>query len=185
VLAAVRDTFRVSSDGQRQLRVGNAEREATLERLRDAHAEGRLDIDEFYARLDTVYDAKTYGELDAVVADLPAAGLTRLSSPPAGRAATKPPSPDPPARPAPAELTAAGALAAMPAPLRAAWVTWATAVSINFVIWALISILGRDFIYPWPLWVAGPWGVINLGMTATWWLNRKQPPEAQQLPPGS
>lgn len=184
----------MDADDRRELRVGDAEREATLERLRDAHGEGRIDAAELYARLDAVYAAKTYGELETVVADLPATGLTRFPAPPAGRRtatrstpngpATTPPPAVPPTGP-PKGPSAAGVLAAMPAPLRAAWVTWATAVSINFVIWALISILGREVIYPWPLWVAGPWGVINLGMTATWWLNRNQPPEAQQLPPGS
>lgn len=193
------DTWRVDEDPRRQLRIGHAERESSLERLRDAHAEGRLDTAEFYARLDAVYDAKTYADLDALVADLPTSGLVRYPSAPPSQqrpttamstAPTAPTAPTawsrpapatPPARP-PTPRTAAGALAAMPAALRGVWVTWATAVAINVVVWALVSILTSDWIYPWPLWVAGPWGVVNLGMTATWWLNRK-PPEAPQLPP--
>lgn len=181
---------------RRQLRIGHAERESSLERLRDAHAEGRLDTDEFYARLDAVYDAKTYADLDALVADLPTSGLVRYpSAPPVPRrpAATSSTSPSrsTPANP-PTPRTTAGALAAMPAALRAVWVTWATAVAINVVVWALVSILTTDWLYPWPLWVAGPWGVVNLGMTATWWLNRGHdgapkisPPESPRLPPAA
>ncbi len=39
--------------------------------LREQHLAGRLDSDEFETRLDLSYAAKTYGELDALVADLP------------------------------------------------------------------------------------------------------------------
>lgn len=69
-------------DAQRrpELRAGDAEREVTLERLRAAHAEGRLDVDEFYSRMDDVYTARTFGDLDAILADLPAAGSS--ASPP-------------------------------------------------------------------------------------------------------
>jgi hypothetical protein len=39
--------------------------------LRDAHAEGRLDLDEFMERTGAAYSAKTWGELDGLTADLP------------------------------------------------------------------------------------------------------------------
>jgi DUF1707 SHOCT-like domain len=41
------------------------------ERLRNAAAEGRLLAEELEHRLGAVFSARTYGELDAVVADLP------------------------------------------------------------------------------------------------------------------
>jgi hypothetical protein len=41
------------------------------ELLRHGTAEGRLTADEFDERLDALYAARTYGELDALVADLP------------------------------------------------------------------------------------------------------------------
>lgn len=167
----------MDADARGHLRAGDAERESTLDRLRDAHAEGRLDVREFYARLDAVYEAKTFAELDSIVRDLPATGLVRYPAAPTRRPATRPPEPS-----APTPLTSAGALAAMPAALRGAWLTWATAVSINVVVWALVSILGTEWIYPWPLWVAGPWGIVNAGMTTTWWLNRK-PPDSASRPP--
>lgn len=53
------------------LRVGDSEREQTADRLRSAHGEGRLDADEFQERIGRCYEAKTVGELQDLVADLP------------------------------------------------------------------------------------------------------------------
>jgi hypothetical protein len=54
------------------LRASDADREATADRLRQHHIDGRLDQDEFQARLDRCYDAKTVGELAELTRDLPA-----------------------------------------------------------------------------------------------------------------
>jgi Domain of unknown function (DUF1707) len=43
--------------------------------LRHATVEGRLSADELEERLEALYAARTYGEVDALVADLPAASL--------------------------------------------------------------------------------------------------------------
>ena len=53
------------------LRASDADRERIAERLRNGHAEGRLDTAEFQERLERCYEAKTFGELDALVRDLP------------------------------------------------------------------------------------------------------------------
>jgi hypothetical protein len=53
------------------LRASDADREHVAERLRHATAEGRLTADELEDRLAALFAAKTYGELDALVADLP------------------------------------------------------------------------------------------------------------------
>jgi hypothetical protein len=53
------------------LRAADADREATGERLRRHHAEGRLDSEELQERIDRCYDAKTVGELDQLLTDLP------------------------------------------------------------------------------------------------------------------
>ncbi len=53
------------------LRAGDADREATADRLRRSHSEGRIDSEEFATRIDRCYDAKTMGQLDRLVADLP------------------------------------------------------------------------------------------------------------------
>ena len=58
--------------GRDRLRASDADREQVAERLRDAMAEGRLDMTEFQERLEAVYQAKTYGELAPITRDLPA-----------------------------------------------------------------------------------------------------------------
>jgi hypothetical protein len=59
------------------LRASDADREAVAERLRHAAVEGRLDADELEQRLHTAFRARTYGELDGLLADLPAPRLPR------------------------------------------------------------------------------------------------------------
>lgn len=58
----------------RSFRVGDKERDAVSEILRRAHVEGRLDNDEFQERLDRCLTAKTYADLDGLIADFPHAG---------------------------------------------------------------------------------------------------------------
>lgn len=67
------------------MRASDTERERIAERLRDAVAEGRLDMDEFEERLDAAYKARTHGELEPLVRDLPAPGgaPAPLAAPPA------------------------------------------------------------------------------------------------------
>lgn len=63
---------RRSGPRDRQLRVGDAEREAVVEILRREHLAGRLDNDEFDERVARCLAAKTYAELDELIGDLPA-----------------------------------------------------------------------------------------------------------------
>lgn len=58
----------------RSLRVGDKERDAVGEILRQRHLEGRLDTDEFQARLERCFAAKTYAQLDELIADFPRDG---------------------------------------------------------------------------------------------------------------
>ncbi|MGI8902082.1 MAG: DUF1707 SHOCT-like domain-containing protein [Solirubrobacteraceae bacterium] len=53
------------------LRASDADREQVADRLRRASTEGRLGADELDQRLGAALRARTYGELDAIVADLP------------------------------------------------------------------------------------------------------------------
>jgi hypothetical protein len=53
------------------LRASDSDREQIAERLRQATAEGRLQTDELEQRLGTALSARTYGELEPLVADLP------------------------------------------------------------------------------------------------------------------
>lgn len=67
------------------LRASHADRDQVVERLRDAAAEGRLDLDELDARLDKALTAKTFGDLEPLTADLPSdtAPGVRPGGPPA------------------------------------------------------------------------------------------------------
>ncbi|WP_442809672.1 DUF1707 SHOCT-like domain-containing protein [Streptomyces sp. NBC_01335] len=56
------------------MRASDAERERIAEILRDAMAEGRLDMGEFEQRLESAYAARTRGELTPLVRDLPVSG---------------------------------------------------------------------------------------------------------------
>ncbi|KOU16193.1 hypothetical protein ADK52_34170 [Streptomyces sp. WM6372] len=57
-----------------ELRASDADRDLVVERLRDAVAEGRIDMEEFEERLEAAYTSKTYAELEPLTRDLPAPG---------------------------------------------------------------------------------------------------------------
>jgi Domain of unknown function (DUF1707) len=67
------------------LRASDADRDLVAERLRQATTEGRLRPDELEDRLGVALSARTYGELDVLVADLPTAGLERRGRSPLPR----------------------------------------------------------------------------------------------------
>jgi hypothetical protein len=74
------------------LRASDADRERVADELRRHHLDGRLDTDELQERLGACYAARTEGELDALLADLP--GEARPRPPrPARRHAAWPASP--------------------------------------------------------------------------------------------
>ncbi|MEV7138601.1 DUF1707 SHOCT-like domain-containing protein [Streptomyces tauricus] len=62
------------------LRASDADRDRIADMLRDAHAEGRLTADEHAERVEEVFRAKTVGELEPLVRDLPAAHRPRPSA---------------------------------------------------------------------------------------------------------
>ena len=59
--------------GDPRLRASDADREAVAERLREAHAQGRLTVEEFQERLDATFASRTHGELVPITEDLPVA----------------------------------------------------------------------------------------------------------------
>jgi Domain of unknown function (DUF1707)/Cell wall-active antibiotics response 4TMS YvqF len=63
------------------MRASDQDRERVAELLRDAAGEGRLDMGELDERLDAVYSAKTYAELEPITRDLPQAGSARPAPP--------------------------------------------------------------------------------------------------------
>ncbi|MFE9772726.1 DUF1707 domain-containing protein [Streptomyces sp. NPDC005931] len=66
-----------------ELRASDADRDRIADLLRDALAEGRLTADEHAERVEGVLAARTVGELDAFVRDLPAAHERRRAAAPA------------------------------------------------------------------------------------------------------
>jgi hypothetical protein len=61
-------------------RLSDAERDAVVVQLREGLSEGRLDLDDFRARLDAAYAAKTHGEIVPLTKDLPAVRAKRGGS---------------------------------------------------------------------------------------------------------
>ncbi|GAA0909528.1 DUF1707 domain-containing protein [Virgisporangium ochraceum] len=61
---------------QRNLRMSDADREGVVARLNAAVADGRLTLVEFEERVDGVLKARTFGEVEPFLEDLPAAPAT-------------------------------------------------------------------------------------------------------------
>ena len=61
-----------AAGGYGHLRASHADRERAADVLKAAFAEGRLSRDEFEERTEQVYRSRTYAELAALTADLPA-----------------------------------------------------------------------------------------------------------------
>ena len=79
------------------MRASDADREQVAEVLRAAAGDGRLTLAELQDRLEALYAARTYGELEPVVSDLPVSTLPsakRLAPPQASPVTARPASPD-------------------------------------------------------------------------------------------
>jgi Domain of unknown function (DUF1707) len=136
-----------------QLRASDDDRDRTASLLREHHAAGRLTVDEFQERLDATYAAKTLGQLQELLADLPSIDLYRLPEQDMRRSQHEQAS-----QPAEREH---GRLSRH---WRAAWGSWASVSMLLMVIW-LIGVASSGFHNMqglWFLWVAGPWGAILL-----------------------
>jgi hypothetical protein len=135
-----------------QIRAADADRDKAAERLREALAEGRLDLDELDERLRDVYAARTFGDLDRVLADLP----TTVDPEHSQLSPATPKSAVPPSRHEPNPV--------LPGWLSFLWRLWFVAVGINLVIWFVVSLSTGGLVYFWPIWVAGPWAAVNAGL---------------------
>ena len=79
-----------------------------------------------------------------------------------------------------------GVFARQPAALKVLWTIWLVAVSVNVVVWVLVSGTTGHLQYPWPLWVAGPYGAALLAVSvAVAQFRRGRGPDGPpSLPPG-
>jgi hypothetical protein len=144
-----------------RIRASDEDRDRAAAALREHHAVGRLDAEEFTERLDQVYQAKTMGELHEVLADLPGVDLYRL---PDASLLGQNRQPLPGATSLGSAVMSGdrGRISRFSPGWRAVWGSWLTVNMVCFVVWAL-----SGFGYPWPLWVAGPWGAILLARWLT------------------
>jgi hypothetical protein len=127
------------------MRASDAERETVVGQLRYAHGEGRLTLTEFDERVQAVWAARTYGELTEITADLPSVTPAVLPSDVSPEEV----------RPRPrsnGERTAMRIVAS----------AWFAASLVNIVIWGLVCLTSGHWVYPWWVWVAGPWGAAIL-----------------------
>ncbi|MBC3194548.1 DUF1707 domain-containing protein [Pseudonocardia sp. C8] len=126
-----------AGDGPALVRVSDAERQETAERLKLAHDEGRLSLIEYDQRLQDAYAATVRSELDALVADLPAVPRSAL---PTVRAET-------------AEVKKAEYLGE--------WRSWAGVAVLLTGIWLVTAIASDDgWPFFWPVFPIGIWGAI-------------------------
>ncbi len=65
-----------------RLRISDQDRHQVAEILRQAAGEGRIDLDELDQRLEATYNARTYGDLVPITADLPVRTTGSLPAPP-------------------------------------------------------------------------------------------------------
>ena len=93
-----------------RLRAGHADREQVIEALKDAFVQGRLAKDELDARVGQTFASRTYADLAALTADLPA-----------GLAAAGPARPPVPVRRRPLPRAAAGAGGCLTIAAAAVW----------------------------------------------------------------
>ena len=165
-------------DDRLDMRASDAERQDVVERLRAALDDGRLKTDEYVERMGRAYEAVTHGDLVPLCRDLPE---TTTPAPARPAAPARPPRPGPGARAGSPRL-----FARQPAALKVLWTIWLVAVSVNVVVWVLASGTTGHLQYPWPLWVAGPYGAALFAISvATAQFRRGRGPDGPpSLPPG-
>lgn len=138
---------------RRDIRVSDGDRQDAADRLKSAMGEGRLDLFEYDSRLVQAYQAATYADLDKLFHDLPP--TIRPAEHPGHSAAAR--QGRPARRPAPASP-------GLPLPLKILWTIWVAVVSINLVVWTLVSLGNEDPEYFWPMWLLVP-GTALFGVT--------------------
>jgi hypothetical protein len=138
------------------MRASDADRERAASLLREHHAAGRLDAAEFNDRLDQAFAARTMGDLDALLADLPGIDLYRL---PAASIRPAPPGAIR-RRVGGSALDRRGEGAISPQRV-ATWASWAAVSALLFVTWLGLGLLSGGAAWvPWFLLIVIPWALV-------------------------
>lgn len=141
----------------RDIRVGYTERDETTARLAEHFAAGRLNRAEFDERTSQALAARTRGELDDVMSDLPSVPVVAQEPPPTA--------------PVPSNIDAKQA--AISHWRRTTLATWAIFAVFFIVLWAVTGVG-----YFWPVWPIMGWGlgVAISGVKA----HTEEPPSPEQ-----
>jgi Domain of unknown function (DUF1707) len=139
--------------GDPRLRASDKDRDRTAELLREHHAQGRLTPEEFDDRVDRTFTAKTIGDLDALLADLPAIDLYRL--PAAGIRAAPPGALRP--RGSAVDQRGQGVVSSRGV---TTWAAWAAVSTALFVAWLGVGLVSGGAAWiPWFLLIVVPWAL--------------------------
>ncbi|MFR9804906.1 DUF1707 domain-containing protein [Pseudonocardia sp. RS010] len=136
------------------MRVSDADRARAARHLQWAQGEGLLDLGEYDTRSRGVWEARTRGELDRLLRDLPAA---------------------------PARLPEAGARRRVFADtgggtaMRVLTIIFTTIAVVNLVAWGIVSITTGELLYPWFLWTGLP-PLAALGVLYAFGIGRPREP---------
>ena len=139
--------------GRDEMRAGDADRKAVADQLKTALDEGRLDLSEYDERLQKTYSAKTFGDLNGLLDDLPGTVPPEHSQVQAYRAPSdsscSAPGPQHPGN-------------------RLAWLAPGLGIFLVCTAIYLITSIGSGFHYFWPIWtlipfVLGLFGRVNGG----------------------
>ena len=137
--------------GDPRIRASDADRDRATALLREHHAAGRLTAEEFDERMNAALDAKTLGEIDDLLADLPVIDLYRLPHESMRRPAGLPHQSIAPRDPG----GAASPVRFSPGTLAVG--AWAVVTGTLIAIWAVAAVVGVGTWFPWWLLVAVPW----------------------------
>jgi hypothetical protein len=137
-----------------EIRASDSDRDRVAAGLREHCAQGRLTIEELNERLEQIYAAKTLGDLQRVTADLPEEDLYELPVPARKRAQMMEP-----------RSRHGRGVAVYRRSMQWSWATWAAVSTLNFFIWLIVVVGTANWVYPWWVWVAGPWGAVLLTTT--------------------
>jgi hypothetical protein len=145
--------------GDPRIRASDADRDRATALLREHHAAGRLTAEEFHERMEAALAAKTLGEIDDLLADLPVIDLYRLPD----ESLRRPPglphqSLVPRGSGQPRRATRPGGQSPERfSPGSVAMGAWAVVTGTLIAIWAVAAVVGAGTWLPWWLLVAIPW----------------------------